>query len=195
MAPPGNARRRPGNSAAPPRGGSRLESHAVLGRVPRLPKCAGRGRDRRGLRRVGAGGRRALPPPRGSRGFSGTRIPGGGGDPARLRLRQARGRRPTLGLGGARRCPQPGACAPPPRRSHPLSSAPSRPGTAPDLTLARRVRRAKRRELTGRGGLWRASGGSLGRGRREAGTEWGKATEEYAEDGRRQGTRRGGGWR
>lgn len=76
--PPRNARPRPGNSAASPRGGSRLESHGVRGRAPRLPKCSGRGRDRRWR----GGGHGALPPPRrGSRASPGRGLRVGVGTP------------------------------------------------------------------------------------------------------------------
>lgn len=201
-APPGNARPRPGNSAAPPRGGSRLEQHAVRGRVPRLPKCAGRGGIGAGRGERGAGGRRTLPPPlRGCRASPRRGFRVGVGTPrgsAFARPGAAR-RRSVSEVRAA--APRPEPARPLPGGPTPFPSAPSRPGTAPDLTLARRVRLrlAKRRELTERGGLWRASwwgGGGLGRGRIEKGegrTGEKAPEEEYAEDGRRQGTRRGGG--
>lgn len=68
--------------------------------------------------------------------------------------------------------PRPEPARPLPGGPTPFPSAPSRPGTAPDLTLARRVRlrRAKGRELTERGGLWRAGGGA-GKGEERRGRE------------------------
>lgn len=158
---PGNARPRPGNSASSPRGGPRRESHSVRGSVPRLPECAGRGRDRRG-----AGSHRALPPPsRGSRASPGRgfRVGWGPRGSASASTRQGAAALRSVS-GGARRGPPAPAYAPPPLQSHPLSSAPSRPGTAPALTLCRRVRqqRAPNRELRGRGGPWKASGGEPG---------------------------------
>lgn len=131
-APPGNARPRPGNSAASPRGGSRLVSHGVQGRVrgsPSAPAGGGIG--------AGQGGHRALPPPRrGSLASPGEDSGWGWGRRGSASARPgAAGRRSVSG--GARRGPP--ARAPPPLRPHPLSSAPSRPGTAPGLTLSRRV--------------------------------------------------------
>ena len=65
-----------------------------------------------------------------------------------------------------------------PLRSHPLSSAPSRPGAAPALTLSQRVRlqQTPSRELRGRGGVWKDIAGNPGRGRREEQTEGGKGS-------------------
>lgn len=145
-APRGNARLRPGNSASP-RGGSRLESHGVQGRVPRLPKCAGRGRDQHGR---GAGGGVGGPVTEhflfhaGAPGLLPVEDSGWGWGP--------RAAPPPPGQPlGLRRCaplhPTPSP-RPAPLRSHPLFSAQSRPGTTPGLTLSRLawLQRAKHRD-------------------------------------------------
>ena len=199
---PGNAQPRPGNSASSPRGGSRRESHGVRGSVPRLPECAGRGRDRRG-----AGGHRALPPPsRGSRASPGRGFRVGWGPRGSASASTRHGAAALRSVsGGARRGPPTPAYAPPPLQSHPLSSAPSRPGTAPALTLSRRVRlqRAPSRELRGRGGPWKASGGEPGQGEERRGDGRGKRLERRSarstdeawvagEEGAALGRKRGG---
>lgn len=128
---PGNVRPRPGNSAAPPRGGSRLESHAVRGRVPRLPKCAGQGRDRRGV--GGRGARRALPPPRrGSRASPGRGFRVGVGTPRGSASARS-------GAAGRRWVSEVRAAAPRPEPARPLPGSPTpfpppRPVQAPPLT-------------------------------------------------------------
>ena len=103
-------------------------------RVPRFPECARRGRDLHG---AGVTERFLLPP--GAPGL----LPGE--DRVRWGPRGSASTRPGAGArhtvsGGARRGPPTPACAPRPLRSHPLSSAPSLPGTAPALTLSRRIR-------------------------------------------------------
>ena len=118
-----------------------------------------------------------LPTTPGRPGFSRARIRMRWGPRGSASTRPGAGARHSVS-GGARRGPPTPGCAPRPLRSHPLSSAPSRPGTAPALTLSQRVRlqRAPSRELRGRGGVWKEIAGSPGRGRTEERTEGGKGS-------------------
>lgn len=176
---------------------SRFTSRGLPSRVSwcprqssRLPKCAGRGRDRRG---AGGSPSTSSSPP-GLPGFSGRGFRVGVGK-ARLRLRQARGGRPSLGL---RRCAPrpPGPRAPSPAAPPPfLRPVPSRhrPWLNPfpaGLTAVgeKQGTESERRDEDRRvGGAWEGGGEKRGRKRGKA------PEEEYAEYRRRTGTGRGGG--